>query len=169
MNMLIAMMNTSYETVRVTRCNLWKQQQLSIMLMLERRFFFIKYLCQKSESDTWRKEVGESREWRCFLDVTMLHQPGIKESEYVTSSVRTAERKTSSSGESDESAKAKASGVWLDSRCGNDYGFLGIFVLVFFFPFPRILILNHTSHFEYFLVSPNRRSVLLVDEPSTLW
>ncbi|KAK2140568.1 hypothetical protein LSH36_1309g00011 [Paralvinella palmiformis] len=111
MNMLIAMMNTSYETVRVTRCNLWKQQQLSIMLMLERRFFFIKYLCQKSESDTWRKEVGESREWRCFLDVTMLHQPGIKESEYVTSSVRTAERKTSSSGESDESAKAKASGV----------------------------------------------------------
>ena len=71
MNMLIAMMNTSYETVRVTRCNLWKQQQLSIMLMLERRLFWWKWLCRKSEGDVWRKEAGS--EIHSYLDVTVLH------------------------------------------------------------------------------------------------
>ena len=76
MNMLIAMMNTSYETVRVTRCNLWKQQQLSILLMMERRFFWWKWLCGKSECDTWKKEAED--DVRCYLDVTMLHTPGYK-------------------------------------------------------------------------------------------
>lgn len=71
MNMLIAMMNTSYETVRVTRCNLWKQQQLSIMLMLERRLFWWKWLCRKSEGDIWRKDTGA--EIHTYLDVTVLH------------------------------------------------------------------------------------------------
>ena len=71
MNMLIAMMNTSYETVRVTRCNLWKQQELSIMLMIERRFFWWRWLCNKSESDVWRKEWED--EERVLLDVTELH------------------------------------------------------------------------------------------------
>ncbi len=71
MNMLIAMMNTSYETIRVTRVNLWKQQQLSIMLMMERRIFWLKWLCQKSEQDIWRKDDDE--EMRCYLDVTVLH------------------------------------------------------------------------------------------------
>ena len=71
MNMLIAMMNTSYETVRMTQCNLWKQQQLSIMLLLERRLFWWKWLCQQSEKDIWRKESGN--DIRCYLDVTVLH------------------------------------------------------------------------------------------------
>lgn len=76
MNMLIAMMNTSYETVRVTRCNLWRQQQLSILLMMERRFFWLKWICRKSERDIWRKMDARSAEERCFIDVTMLHMPG---------------------------------------------------------------------------------------------
>ena len=95
MNMLIAMMNTSYETIRVTRCNLWKQQQLSILLMLERRFFFFKYIAQKSEGETWRKEVGENKEIRCFLDVTVLNQPGVNDSENL--SPATGEREESTS------------------------------------------------------------------------
>jgi len=78
MNMLIAMMNTSYETVRVTRCNLWRQQQLSILLMIERRFFWFKWLCRKSERDVWRKDANSTGEERCFLDVTMLHRPTFK-------------------------------------------------------------------------------------------
>ena len=76
MNMLIAMMNTSYETVRVTRCNLWKQQQLSIMLMLERRLFWWKWLCRKSERDMWRREANQ--EIRSYLDVTVLHTTSYK-------------------------------------------------------------------------------------------
>ena len=76
MNMLIAMMNTSYETVRVTRCNLWRQQQLSIMLMIERRFFWCKWLCRKSERDIWKKESDNGL--RSYLDVTMLHTPSYK-------------------------------------------------------------------------------------------
>lgn len=78
MNMLIAMMNTSYETIRVTRCNLWRQQQLSILLMMERRFFWFKWLCSKSERDVWKKVDARSNdgEERCFVDVTMLHRPG---------------------------------------------------------------------------------------------
>ena len=71
MNMLIAMMNTSYETVRVTRTNLWKQQQLSIMLMIERRFFFWGWLIRRSESTIFGEENDD--EMRSFIDVTMLH------------------------------------------------------------------------------------------------
>ena len=78
MNMLIAMMNTSYETVRVTRCNLWRQQQLSILLLIERRFFWLRRLCEKSERDIWRKLDSSSAEERCYLDVTMLHTPSYK-------------------------------------------------------------------------------------------
>jgi len=78
MNMLIAMMNTSYETVRVTRCNLWRQQQLSILLLIERRFFWLRWLCQRSERDIWRKLDAASAEERCYLDVTMLHTPSYK-------------------------------------------------------------------------------------------
>jgi hypothetical protein len=106
MNMLIAMMNTSYETIRVTRCNLWKQQQLSILLMLERRFFFLKYIGQKSEGQTWRKEVGENKEVRCFLDVTMLNQPGVNETENLTTSTV-----TSSNDERDDSSSSRPSAV----------------------------------------------------------
>ena len=76
MNMLIAMMNTSYETIRVTRCNLWKQQQLSIMLMMERRFFWWKWLCRSSERDIWKRDSDDGI--RCYMDVTMLHTPGYK-------------------------------------------------------------------------------------------
>ena len=78
MNMLIAMMNTSYETVRVTRCNLWRQQQLSILLMIERRFFWLRWLCRKSERDIWKRLDSTSEEERCYLDVTMLHTPSYK-------------------------------------------------------------------------------------------
>jgi hypothetical protein len=76
MNMLIAMMNTSYEMIRVTRFNLWKQQQLSTMLMLERRLFWLKWLCAKSESDVWKKDSPGGA--RCYLDVTMLHTPSYR-------------------------------------------------------------------------------------------
>lgn len=69
MNMLIAMMNTSYESVRTTHCNLWKQQQLSIMLMLERRLLWFKPLCRLSEADVWQKEWED--EVRSYLDVTL--------------------------------------------------------------------------------------------------
>ena len=71
MNMLIAMMNTSYETVRVTRCNLYKQQVLSVLLLIERRFFWWKWLCQLSEMDVWRNESDD--EIRCYMDVTVLN------------------------------------------------------------------------------------------------
>ena len=77
MNMLIAMMNTSYETVRMTRCNLWRQQQLSVLLLLERRLFWIKWLCRRSEWDVWRKE-GDGGEVRCYVDVTVLHTSNYK-------------------------------------------------------------------------------------------
>ena len=69
MNMLIAMMNTSYETVRITRCNLCKQQQLSIMLMLERRLFWWSWLSNKSERDVWLKD-WDDKSTRAYLDVT---------------------------------------------------------------------------------------------------
>jgi len=78
MNMLIAMMNTSYETIRVTRCNLWRQQQLSILLMIERRFFWFRWLCSKSERDVWHKFDPSSASERSYLDVTMLHTPSYK-------------------------------------------------------------------------------------------
>ena len=75
LNMLIAMMNTSYEIVTVTRCNLWKQQQLSIMLMIERRLFWLKRLCSRSEAGLWTDEADEKsgQRPRHFMDVTMLH------------------------------------------------------------------------------------------------
>lgn len=69
MNMLIAMMNTSYETIRITRCNLWKQQQLSIMLMLERRLFWMKCLCRRSEGNIWQKEWEDGV--KSYVDVTI--------------------------------------------------------------------------------------------------
>ncbi len=74
MNMLIAMMNTSYEAVRITRCNLWKQQQLSIMLMMERRFYWLRPLCSYSECDVWQKQVSGDN-FRSFMDVTMVGRP----------------------------------------------------------------------------------------------
>ncbi len=74
MNMLIAMMNTSYETIRITRCNLWRQQQLSIMLLIERRLFWMKCLCRRSERDVWRKQQQDG-DLRCYVDVTVLHTP----------------------------------------------------------------------------------------------
>ena len=70
LNMLIAMMNTSYEIVTVTRCNLWRQQQLSIMLMIERRLFWIKRLCCSSEQGIWAEEKAGGT--RYLMDVTML-------------------------------------------------------------------------------------------------
>ena len=76
LNMLIAMMNTSYEIVTVTRCNLWKQQQLSIMLMIERRFFWLKWLPMKSEQDI--RTEGDDDDLHHFLDVTMLHSGKFK-------------------------------------------------------------------------------------------
>ena len=69
MNMLIAMMNTSYETVRSTQRNLWKHQQLSIMLMIERRMIWLKPLCRYSEAGIWQKEW--ENEFRSYLDVTL--------------------------------------------------------------------------------------------------
>ncbi|KAK2149032.1 hypothetical protein LSH36_471g04014 [Paralvinella palmiformis] len=69
MNMLIAMMNTSYETVRITKCNLCRQQQLSIMLMIERRLFWWRWLSSKSETDVWFK-VEDDAVFRAYLDVT---------------------------------------------------------------------------------------------------
>ena len=79
MNMLIAMMNTSYETVRMTRCNLWKQQQLSVMLMIERRFSWCSWLCRRSEKDVWRRKedltsTEDLDDVRTYLDVTVLHK-----------------------------------------------------------------------------------------------
>ena len=80
MNMLIAMMNTSYETVRITHCNLWRQTQLSVMLMIERRMFWWRWLCCKSERDVWRKTPtgtdllgDEDEDVRSYLDVTVLN------------------------------------------------------------------------------------------------
>ena len=79
MNMLIAMMNTSYETVRVTRCNLWRQQQLSIMLMLERRLFWWGWLVRRSERTIFQQD-GEldGEQTHSFVDVTMLHSSKTK-------------------------------------------------------------------------------------------
>ena len=78
-NMLIAMMNTSYETVRISKCNLWQQQQLSVMLMLERRLFWWRWLCCKSERHLWRKAEDDEESLkndnklvRSYIDVTVL-------------------------------------------------------------------------------------------------
>ena len=69
MNMLIAMMNTSYETVRSSRCNIWKQQQLSILLLIERRFcLWCPALARMSERHIWQKESDD--QLRSYLDVT---------------------------------------------------------------------------------------------------
>ena len=69
MNMLIAMMNTSYETVRMTRCNLWKQQQLSILLMIERRCcLWCPALARLSERHVWQREWDD--QLRSYIDVT---------------------------------------------------------------------------------------------------
>jgi hypothetical protein len=72
MNMLIAMMNTSYEAVRMTGTSIWKQQQLSIMLMIERRLCWLKKLCRYSERDVWHKEIDSGN--RALLDVTTTHR-----------------------------------------------------------------------------------------------
>ncbi|ELU16973.1 hypothetical protein CAPTEDRAFT_226671 [Capitella teleta] len=68
LNMLIAMMNTSYETVRCSNENMWRHQQLSIMLMLERRLFWCRPLCLLSEGNVWYKDFNQST--RAFIDVT---------------------------------------------------------------------------------------------------
>ncbi|ELU10676.1 hypothetical protein CAPTEDRAFT_220668 [Capitella teleta] len=68
LNMLIAMMNTSYEVVSSTGHNIYKQQQLSIMLMLERRLFWLKKLCKYSESNLWYKKWGKYK--RAYIDVS---------------------------------------------------------------------------------------------------
>lgn len=69
MNMLIAMMNTSYETVRTSRADLWRRQQLSVLLMLERR---LPCLAFRSERDVWRKKD------RTYFDVTVMQNPQVK-------------------------------------------------------------------------------------------
>ena len=72
LNMLIAMMNTSYEIVTVTRCNLWRQQQLSVMLLIERRLFWLKRLCRASEEGIWvDSDVRGAEHRQYFMDVTM--------------------------------------------------------------------------------------------------
>lgn len=68
LNMLIAMMNTSYEEVRETKENIVKQQKLSIMLMLERRLFWWRSLCMKSEGNIWHKNWDDTT--RAYIDVT---------------------------------------------------------------------------------------------------
>jgi hypothetical protein len=70
LNMLIAMMNTSYESVKSTNVNLWRYQQLSIFLMLERRFFWFKWLCLKSQADVKMHCQGGRQNDRMFLEVT---------------------------------------------------------------------------------------------------
>ncbi|XP_064650729.1 transient receptor potential cation channel subfamily V member 5-like [Lineus longissimus] len=73
LNMLIAMMNTSYESVKSSKMNLWRYQQLSILLLLERRFIWWGWLCRKSQSETKRFTLpwsGGGQHQRVFLDVT---------------------------------------------------------------------------------------------------
>jgi hypothetical protein len=73
LNMLIAMMNTSYEAVKSSSTNLWRYQQLSILLMFERRFIWWGWLCLKSQSDTKKVTLPLSnggQHYRIFLDVT---------------------------------------------------------------------------------------------------
>ncbi|ELU15048.1 hypothetical protein CAPTEDRAFT_192143 [Capitella teleta] len=82
MNMLIAMMNTSFETVRLTGSNIWKQQQLSIMLMLERRLCWIKILCCFSEKGVWHMDSDN----RALLDVTVTHREKNGQQKKVSSS-----------------------------------------------------------------------------------
>ncbi|XP_064637428.1 transient receptor potential cation channel subfamily V member 5-like [Lineus longissimus] len=53
LNMLIAMMNTSYEAVKSSKTNVYRNQQLSIMLMLERRLWWWVWLCETSQQFTW--------------------------------------------------------------------------------------------------------------------
>ncbi|ELU12333.1 hypothetical protein CAPTEDRAFT_150313 [Capitella teleta] len=68
LNMLIAMMNTSYEAVRLTKENIWKQQQLSVLLMIERRLFWCRRVCLKSECKLWYKQWDHGT--RAYIDVT---------------------------------------------------------------------------------------------------
>ena len=44
------------------------------MLLIERRLFWLKCLCRRSERDVWRKEQGDG-DLRCYMDVTVLHKP----------------------------------------------------------------------------------------------
>jgi hypothetical protein len=77
LNMLIAMMNTSYEAVKSSKTNIWRNQQLSIMLMLERRLWWWEWLCERSQKHTWSREIqnqGQAIEGgtskRIFLEIT---------------------------------------------------------------------------------------------------
>ena len=49
LNMLIAMMNASYEAVKMSKTNLYRYQQLSILLLIERRLFWWGWLCRRSQ------------------------------------------------------------------------------------------------------------------------
>ena len=51
------------------RCNLFKQQQLSIMLLIERRLSWWRWLGRLSERHIWQKEWED--QLRTYLDVTM--------------------------------------------------------------------------------------------------
>ncbi|XP_064647122.1 transient receptor potential cation channel subfamily V member 5-like [Lineus longissimus] len=50
LSLLISMMNTTYVAVKSSDVNLWRYQQLSIMLLLERRFFWWTKLCRLSQN-----------------------------------------------------------------------------------------------------------------------
>jgi hypothetical protein len=60
-NLLIAAMNTSYEVVKYSKTHITMNQRLSILLMLERRFFWFSWLCKKSQSSVWLAEGSKMR------------------------------------------------------------------------------------------------------------
>jgi hypothetical protein len=74
LSLLIAMMNTSYEAVKSSDVNLWRYQQLSISLLLERRLFWLTKLCRLSQNATImrsRADIAdaEKRESRVFMNI----------------------------------------------------------------------------------------------------
>lgn len=68
-NMLIAAMNKSYDTIRSTNCNLVRRQRLSILLMLERRLF----CCRKLPQERF---LGADGKWP---HITVSHQSVVGE------------------------------------------------------------------------------------------
>lgn len=63
LNMLIAMLNTSYGVVRETHYAISKRQRLSIMMMLERRLCWITPLCKLSQ----RQIIQDQKTGRLYL------------------------------------------------------------------------------------------------------
>ncbi|XP_064641620.1 transient receptor potential cation channel subfamily V member 6-like [Lineus longissimus] len=60
-NLLIAAMNTSYEIVKNSKKHIGISQRLSILLMLERRFFWFTWLCNRSQNLVWFAEGSKMR------------------------------------------------------------------------------------------------------------